>query len=260
MADLEVPETGLPSYDESANKEDVIENQILGPATLHIAGRFVHSSDPEAPPLYEFSHSVGFLRDTDRTVKFERVDHLVKTLNGAPKRQARNRHLFDLRHPTPGEWPTFEFHAESTSRRAVCSMGIKTFQSKSRLLASMSKGKGKGFRVHRAVRGADRRHEEREVMFTAVPPRDRAVGFEWSDGEGRLLAREVETDELMSLVVTAEMGMALRDALVAAWLLRVWWELAKGNYRSNRWEHGESLLTSGPSRQHGRDGGVMDMC
>ncbi|KAH6989311.1 hypothetical protein BKA56DRAFT_252351 [Ilyonectria sp. MPI-CAGE-AT-0026] len=242
MAEHEIQEADLPSYDDSANTEVIVENQILGPATLYIAGRFVHSSDPEAPPLYEFSHSVGFLRDTDRTVKVERIDQTVRDYNGTPKVQTRNRHLFDLRHPTAGEFPTFEYHAESTSRRALCSLGITTFRPKSGLLASMGKSKGKGYRVHRAVRGADRRHEARETMFTAAPSRDRAVGFEWSDAEGRLLAREVETDELMSLVVTAEMGAALRDALVAAWVLRVWWELAKGNYRSNRWEDTKRIL------------------
>ncbi|KAF7541734.1 hypothetical protein G7Z17_g11902 [Cylindrodendrum hubeiense] len=242
MAEFEVTDTDLPSYHDSANNEVTIDKQTLGPATLYIAGRFVHSSDPEAPPLYEFSHSVGFLRDSDRTVKVERVDQIVRDHNGTPRVQTRNRHLFDLRHPTAGEFPTFEYHAESTSRRALCSLGIATFRSKSGLLARVGKTKGKGYRVHRAVRGADRRHEAREVIFTAAPSRDRAVGFEWSDGEGHLLAREVETDELMSLVVTAEMGAPLRDALVAAWVLRVWWELAKGNYQSNRWEHSECWL------------------
>ncbi|KAK7415141.1 hypothetical protein QQX98_006085 [Neonectria punicea] len=232
-------EADLPSYNDSANNTVTVDNQILGPGTLYIAGRFVHSNDPQAPPLYEFSHSVGFLRDTDRSVKLERVDHTVRDHDGTPQVQSRNRHLFDLKHPTAGEWPTFEYHAESTSRRALCSLGISTFRPKSRLLGGI--GKAKGFQVHRAVRGADRRHEAREVMFTAAPARGSAVGFEWSDAGGRLLAREVETDDLMSLVVTAEMGAALRDALVAAWVMRVWWELAKGNYRTNRWDDGECL-------------------
>ncbi|KAM5386847.1 hypothetical protein ACJZ2D_000140 [Fusarium nematophilum] len=228
----------LPSYetlDSSANPP--AKPEILGPATLYISGRFVYSSsDPQAPPLYEFSHSIGYLRDSDRSIKVERVDADLKASSSPdqpPQLITRNRHLFDLKHPTPAEFPTFEYHAESASRRALCSFGASSFRSGG-LLRSR-----RAYRFQRATRGSDRKFQPQGAgaLFEASPSRDRSVGYEWRDGQERLLAREVEDEqEAMSLVVTAEMGVEMRDALVAAWIVRIWWELAKGNYRTMRWE------------------------
>ncbi|KAF7554906.1 hypothetical protein G7046_g6691 [Stylonectria norvegica] len=222
-----------PSYDDSNEANE----QILGPATLYVAGRFIHSSsgDPTAAPLYELSHSVGFLRDTDRSVQVERLDYIVKNTDGVPHLSTRKRHIFDLKHPTSATDPGFEYHAEAASRRSLCSFGISTFR-------PHKLRPGRAYRVHRAVGRTDLRYAPQELLFAAAAPRDRAVGYEWSDAQGRLLAREVETDELMSLVVTAEMSVAMRDALVAAWMVRVWSELAKGNYRENKWDEGESKV------------------
>lgn len=80
------------------------------------------------------------------------------------------------------------------------------------------------------------------MVFEAVRSKDKSVGHEWRDGTGRLIAREVDDEEeTMSLVVGSEMSVAERDALVAAWVLRIWFDLGNGHYRSKRW--GESKLT-----------------
>ncbi|KAF4997160.1 hypothetical protein FGRMN_4054 [Fusarium graminum] len=197
---------------------------ILGPATLYIAGRFIYSADPQAPPLYEFSHSIGYLHDNDRTVKVERVDTVVKTSTGSPQAVPKNRHLFDLKHPTAAEFPTFPYHAEVATRRALCSFGVSYFRSGSLLRQT------KGYRFDRAVKGADRKLEPQDVLFEACSSRSKGVGYEWRDCQGEIIAREVEDEQaIMSLVITAEMSVELRDALVAAWILRIWWELSKGN-------------------------------
>ncbi|CAM1511003.1 Fc.00g085160.m01.CDS01 [Cosmosporella sp. VM-42] len=236
MTDAKVADPDLPSYQDS--NESAAVNEVLGPATLYIAGRFIYSSDPNAPPLYELSHSIGFLADYDRTVRFERLDHSVKDNNGTPEVSSRKRQIFDLKHPTPAEFPNFEFHAESVSRRsALCSFGISTFP-----LHRVRPGKG--FQIQRAVRGPDNRYapKDKEVLFTAAPSRDKAVGYEWSDAQGNLMAREVETDDLMTFVIGAEMGAPTRDVLVASWVVRVWWELARGNYREKRWDEAKRIL------------------
>jgi hypothetical protein len=82
-----------------------------------------------------------------------------------------------------------------------------------------------------------------EVLFTAAPPHEKyqkAVAFEWTDAQGQLVAREVDEDGLLRLVVGVEMASKLRDALTTAWIARVWWGLARGQHKSNRWEDGES--------------------
>ncbi|KAL2201955.1 hypothetical protein CC79DRAFT_1338058 [Sarocladium strictum] len=201
-----------PSY----NDEEIPD--IVQPATLYAAERFIHSSDPNAPPLYELSHSVGFLSDSDRTVRFERLEHTIKTRAGVPQATTKNRHIYDLRHPTTGEMMKFEYQSESVSRHSLGSFGIIEFRK--HVFGS------KGFRVHRAVRNSENQLESRSVLFTATPSKARNVGFEWTDENGQMVAREIIEDDLMRLVVGMEMGVKVRDALVAAWILRIWNELS----------------------------------
>ncbi|KND91717.1 hypothetical protein TOPH_03669 [Tolypocladium ophioglossoides CBS 100239] len=219
-----------PSYGDSNELEQPGDDRALPPATLYVAGRFVHSDDPQAPPLYELSHSVGFLSDNDRVVRLERLDYTVRQYQGTPQVSTRARHVYDLTHPTLATSPTFAYHAEATSRRSLCSFGMESFRA--RTLSS-----AKGYRVHRAARGPDHRLVGREELFTAVPARDEAVVFEWYDARGGLLARETDNGELLSLLVSAEMGPRERDALVAAWILRVWWEMARDK-GLGRWDDG----------------------
>ncbi|KAI8666241.1 hypothetical protein NCS57_00848400 [Fusarium keratoplasticum] len=223
----------LPSYETIINTASTVvappTNSALGPATLYISGRFIYSTDPQAPPLYEFSHSIGYLHENDRSVKVERVDQVVKTSAGTSHVVLRNRHLFDLKHPTAAEFPNFAYHAEAATRRVLCSFGASTFRSGGILRH------GKGYRFERAVKGADRKLEAQDGLFEVNPSRDKAVGYEWRDAQGELIAREVK-DEMasMSLVITAEMSADMRDALVAAWIIRVWWELSNGDHSAMR--------------------------
>lgn len=228
----------LPSYETITNTTTAAPptKTVLGPATLYISGRFIYSADPQAPPLYEFSHSIGYLHDADRSVKVERVDQVVKTSSAGttpPQVVLRNRHLFDLKHPTAAEFPNFAYHAEAATRRVLCSFGASAFRVRGLLRH------GKGYRFERVARGADRKLEAAQdddaALFEANPSRDRAVGYEWRDARGELMAREVKDEAAsMSLVITAEMSAEMRDVLVAAWIIRIWWELSNGDYSAMR--------------------------
>lgn len=58
-----------------------------------------------------------------------------------------------------------------------------------------------------------------------------AVKYEWSDERGEILARELNSAQGCKLFITKEMSVKKRDALVTAWVLRTWWELARsGEY------------------------------
>lgn len=213
----------------SCSTDNSTHNQLLGPTTLYIAGRFIHATEPSSSPLYELSHSVGFLSDADRKVSLHRLDG-QRTVLGR-KAPARKRHLFDLAHAPPAEPDPFAFRADAVSRCAPCDLGFRPFSPRQGVLASLGNARHKGYQVHRVVRTRGSGDDDEPVVFTAVPSREAGVGFEWSDGEGRKLAREAETDDLMSLEVTAETEVGTRDALVAAWMLRVWFELAQVDYR-----------------------------
>lgn len=217
-----------PSYEPAGTPNVPSPTDLLKPTTLYVAERFIHTADPQAPPAYEFSHSVNFLSNTDRKVTVERLDYSVRTVNGGPALSTRKRTLFDLTHRTPGEMPNFAFQAESKSRTTAGSMGIEQRREGFR--------RRLGYRVCRAAWGADRRLADAgTTLYTASAPSgggggDGAVSWEWSDEKEQLLAREVTNDMLASLVITAEMSQAQRDALVAAWIMRLWWDLADGKY------------------------------
>ncbi|OBS25528.1 hypothetical protein FPOA_06062 [Fusarium poae] len=238
MTDLLPPDYSdldLPSYDTLISSPapataagNPTAKSVLGPTTLYISNRFVYSRDSQTP-VYEFSHSIGYLHDHDRSVKVERVDSVIKTSTGLPQVALKNRHLFDLKHPTAAEFPTFPYHAEAATRRALCSFGVSYFRSGNLLRQK------KGFRFDRAVKGAERKLEPQGILYEANSSRSKGVGYEWRDAQGELIAREVEDEKTsMSLVITAEMSVELRDALVAAWILRIWYELSKGNNSATR--------------------------
>lgn len=210
-----------PSYD---SKPAPPPSDLLPPSTLYIAERFIHPSDPQSPPLYELSHSVGFLKDSDRKVTFERLDYTVRTTSSTPSIATRKKQLYELCHRTFGELPNFDYQAEATSRAALCSMGIE--KRKKRFSFSGHVG---GYQVLRARWGEDRRLTGGEALFTAVLPsnaKNVEVSWEWNNAEDVLVAREIEREGLLSLVVTAEMAREERDALAAAWVMRLWWDLA----------------------------------
>lgn len=239
--DSSLPTTELPSYDTVGDSSAPAAPSavLLKPTTLYVAERFIHTADPRSPAAYEFSHSINFLSNTDRKVTLERLDYSVRTVNGNPTVNTRKRTIFDLTHRTLGESPNFTFQAEAKSRTAIGSMGIE----------QKRKGFSRrlGYRVCRATWGADRRLADGgTTMFTASAPSGTSgaigiagrrsagsgeVSWEWSDGNEELVAREVTTDMLASLVITAEMTQPQRDALVAAWIMRLWWDLADGKHQ-----------------------------
>ncbi|PTB67609.1 hypothetical protein BBK36DRAFT_1094560, partial [Trichoderma citrinoviride] len=193
---------------------------VLSPTTFYVAGRFIHSADAGAPPLYELSHSVGFLKDADRNVRVERLEYSIKRRDGVAQLAARKRHIYDLKHPVGVTGPTFAYHAEPTSRQSLYAFGLESFRP--RRLSS-----AKGYRILRATHSQEHRLVRRDVLFSALPVKDHSVRYEWSDAGGQLVAREVDIDGLMTMVVSATMSAGQRDVLISAWMSRIWAELAK---------------------------------
>lgn len=209
------PETDLPPYDDLLPPYEDLHR----PETLYLVQRLIRGGGPDGPALYELSHHADFLADTDRKVDMEKLTHSARA-------RARKRPLFALTHR---ELANFDFQAEAQSRLAPPHMAIERHGH--RLTG------GWRYRVVRCAWGADNRLERRgPVLLEAARPTGRSNGvlWEWTDGEGRMLAREVAGAGARSLAVTAEMSVKARDALAAAWVLRIWWESARKRYRGSR--------------------------
>ncbi|OAA33600.1 hypothetical protein AAL_01065 [Moelleriella libera RCEF 2490] len=235
---------------------DYSASALLPPATFFIAQNVVYSdqlgssgsgsgsgSTPSA--VFELSQQPFELRDTTRTVSMDRLDRALKVHHSGEDGDLHHtitiqkRHMWDLKHPAALTGPVFLYHADAASKHALCSFGMSTFRP--RLLSTRL-----GYRVHRMVKHPLEKHVllPRGLLFEAQPaPRRRSrsadgntVTFEWCDSSsssssssgaaelgGQLLARELPGPRLF---VTKEMDGKKREALVAAWVLRLWWERA----------------------------------
>lgn len=210
-----------PSYDEIANKVE----HLNPPATLQISGRVIYSDKNPTEPLFELSLDPIYLRDTTRAVSIERVDTTMKpppTPNAPPGTVTQKRHIYDLKHPGIITGPVFLYSAEAISRQSLCSLGMSTFRPRRLSLT-------RGFRVHRSTKRLDNQVIPLGLLFTAVSSKTNGVRYEWSNGQGEIVARELDSKQSCRLFITKEMNTKKRDALVASWVLRIWWENAESS-------------------------------
>ncbi|KHN99343.1 uncharacterized protein MAM_03041 [Metarhizium album ARSEF 1941] len=213
-----------PSYSQVTNNEEY----LLPPATLRISGHVIYSDSSAAEPLYELSHELIHLRDTTRSMTVKRLDIMVKpspSPTGPPSHAVtQKRHIYNLKHPGIITGPVFLYNAESLSRHSLCSFGMSTYRPRLFSLAN-------GFRVHRVAKGPFNEVIAQGLLFSAVSTKARAVRYEWSGERGEILARELDSGQGPELFITKELSLRKRDALVTAWVLRMWWELAgSGEY------------------------------
>ncbi|PHH88126.1 hypothetical protein CDD83_7946 [Cordyceps sp. RAO-2017] len=220
----------LPPYSEAQTSSAQDRSGCLPPATLRLDGLFVYPGDAGTTPLYETSLAVDALRDGNRTVTVYRLEQTVKQQGGAARISTRRHRLCELRHPTAITGPRFEYYAQT----AQTVVGLTAHRHKLFF--------GKEYRFHRTSGDADDGPADGNALFVAQPGREnKEVRFEWSDGQGRLVARELARDAgPTSLVVSAEMKAAERDALVSAWMLRVWEEQA--NYSGKTWDDFKRIM------------------
>ncbi|KAJ6442318.1 splicing coactivator [Purpureocillium lavendulum] len=212
-----------PPYEDNSTRQDA--PTTARPETLFIAQRFIHAGGADGPAVYELSHHIDYLTDTDHKVVMQKLTQTLRDSAGAPSVRTRKRPMFHLTHRTVAEMPNFSYQAEAQARLAPPHMGILRVGHKIR----------SGRRRYRVVRthwGDDNRLQKSDdVLFEAEQPTGTGnadVVWEWSDGNGAMLAREVLHDDgILTLVVTAEMGIRKRDALAAAWVMRIWWDVAE---------------------------------
>lgn len=206
----------------------------LPPDTLRLAGRSIHSAtfrDADAPGLYELNHQIDFLRETDRLVQFTRIDYSVKNRSrdaaSVPEIVPHPRHIFDLERPQAIMQEAFPYYIKSVSRSGLGSIGLK--------FSKIGKSVCKAWRVGR--KASDKSvFEARELLFDVRPNND---VLDWIDGQEVRIAVEYSQDNMYSLNILAPMDRAMRDALVAAWCVRLWNSLAVRFHKRETWNRGE---------------------
>lgn len=233
-----------PAYTQDTQPVD--QHDLLAPVTLLLAGTTIHSTaSASSPPLYQLSKPIGHLRVSNTTVEFNRLDYRVKNDQTTTSRQ---KHVFNLVEPPYLTDPTFTFHAESFSRTNVGHIGLKMHRPKSRrfgfLSSSSNSSSVPGWRAIRATKPREGANLEAKETIFVIHDRERGR-HEWRDGEegdGKVLAYETAEDGIFRLQIVETMERKWRDALVATWCLRLWWEIAASNVKPRDWQEVKRIL------------------
>ncbi|TLS23712.1 uncharacterized protein PpBr36_06249 [Pyricularia pennisetigena] len=245
-----------PPYAEDAG---LVQDILIPPGTLRLADKSIFAAEaaPDAAPLYELDQAIGFQRTAAlATNNLSRLEHRIKR---GSEVATRVRAISELVQTPPMLGPTFPFHARATIAKAhtLGSLG---------LVAGLA-GVG-GFRVHRAegkdmvqreqlFRAARSNRKRGDLIdsydwfavgglaHTIIVPEDGGDGGGVGSSnnnrshhrpslskssDGVLIAREnTEPTGMHTLEILVSLDQRTRDALVTAWCLRLWKDIAARN-------------------------------
>lgn len=211
-----------PSYEDACGEptEDRLE-----PAVLVLKGQTVHveSKSAFAPStrLYEMNRTVTRIPQEGSSVIFERVVPVVPEKPGYKTPQCRN-HLYFLVHPAHAQYRSdlpSQYYITSASPDSLGNIRLETSKSvfqKTEFTALLSVKR----RMHHVPLFDD--VESERVLFSMKPKWTGGGRYKFMDADGREVACEDGDGDERKLVVTASMERAMRDALVAVWILKVW--------------------------------------
>lgn len=219
MKNLSAPPPSHPEAD-GTNPADVLE-----PAVLLLSGQRVVFNAAAEAPLYELSRDVTSIPQKNSSIIFERVEDARPTesdRNGSEKQQ--KRHIFYLAHPAGAEFQTDTpaYYITSASReRTLGNIGMRSTKP---LLQRPE------FEVvlSAAKTAADKPlfDENPKVIFN-IKPKILSGRYTWFDSDGSQVAVEEQKGSQRTLDITVPMKREIRDALVAAWCLKIWHDTAE---------------------------------
>ncbi|KAI1098114.1 hypothetical protein F4804DRAFT_325637 [Jackrogersella minutella] len=198
---------------------------ILDPATFVLTGRSVVSDTTPNTPIYQMNWSVTSIPQKGSSVIFERVedDLPLEAKNVTSIEQLGSRQIFYLAHPAGAQYQTDSpaYYLTSVTPESPGNISLEASQSrfqKTEFKMLLSKGK--------TWLDKPLFNRSPELLFKAKP---RWMGgcYTWSDSSGRQLAYEDDKGGQHKLLVTMPIAKDIRDALVATWCLRLWYETAE---------------------------------
>ncbi|KAJ0419725.1 hypothetical protein BJY00DRAFT_285450 [Aspergillus carlsbadensis] len=221
-----------PSYEETV-AEGSRTPPTLQPVTLLLDGQCIRDVST-SNSLYQISRSVTSLPKTppkNSSIRFERVDtdsRVPEKAKGSESHQSalQHRHLFYLAHPADAQYRTDipGYYITSVNTETVGNIHFDT--SKSRLQKT----------EFTALLSAKRTASDQPLfdeagrastLFTARPAKWMSNRYTWTQEDGSQVAMEDVKGDEHNLVMTTPMTQETRDALVAVWMLRLWYETAE---------------------------------
>lgn len=233
----------LPPYEASPNAappyqarshDDILDDPIVEPTILILAGQAVHTETVDSPAAYELNRAVATLTKSTEKVEFQRVDQVIgaASSDGAPTVRSRRRHLFDLRRTakqprigftrsrSSSDAPEYYIHSMS-SRRTLGHFGL----SKPRHGGFAAGFAAVPVSVATATGGQPRFVEHKPPLFALRRAKDRS---QWvAAGGDETVAIEDAADEQRRLILMKAIPRKEADALVALWCCSIWQDAAE---------------------------------
>ncbi|KAL3484204.1 hypothetical protein BJX62DRAFT_219074 [Aspergillus germanicus] len=223
-----------PPYEDVVGEGSDTPSLLQPPVTLLLDGQCIRDASTSAT-LYQISRSVTTLPKTPQknsSIIFERIENdnrVPEKPEGSGTKQQpqlQHQHLFYLAHPADAQYRTDTpgYYITSVDRGTVGNIHFET--SKSRLQKT----------EFQALLSAKRTASDRPLfddagkattLFTARPAKLMSSRYTWTRENGSQVAFEDGRGEEHRLAITTAMPQEMRDALVASWMLKLWYETAE---------------------------------
>lgn len=196
---------------------------IQEPDTLVLEDQSI-ISDATKVSLYQINLSVTSIPQKSSSVIFERVENDSSSdTDGIASVKQRNRHIFYLAHPAGAQYQTDTpaYYITSVSSGMLGNISLEVSKSplqKTEFKMMLSEGKNWS--------DSPLFHDNPRLLFD-VKPKWAGGRYTWSDSRGGRVAYEDRKGDQRRLMITVSMEREVRDALAAAWCLKLWYDTAE---------------------------------
>ncbi|KAL4876707.1 hypothetical protein BJY04DRAFT_199638 [Aspergillus karnatakaensis] len=247
--------------DTESLKKPVEKDILLDPAVLFLSDQSVVAEDDPSTPLYTLSTDIRSIPNKNSSVKLERVENESNKVEGSGTTpQQRRQHLFYLVHPEHAQYRTdipARYYITAVVPETVGNIRLEATEArlqKPSFKALLSAGKT----------ASDRplfNEGAQQLVLFDIQPRGKAglgsTAYKWADSKGGQVALEGKEDGRFYLKITNGVPQDVREALVATWLLRLWYDTAES--KEAKREFFESM-TSPETYREAMDGYVKRQC
>jgi len=229
--------------------ERTTKRYVLEPAVLFLSGQSVLAGAAPEPStlLYNVTSDIRAIPNKDSSVAFERVEGNVSIPElSSDMPQMRHRRLFSLVHPAHAQYRTdipAQYYITSATPEVVGNIRLESLETRFQrpsFKAMLSAGRTASDKPL---------FDKVTVLFETHPIANWKLGrhlgssYRWNDSNGGQVAVEGIEDGTCRLSVTRRMPRELRDALVASWLLRLWYETAESKQAKRECELPPKLIS-----------------
>lgn len=203
--------------------------EILEPSVLFLSGQSVLIEGPTQTPVYQINGDIRSLSNKASSVVLERVEHRetepeIKT-ESLSANTATNRPLFYLAHPVNAQYRT------DIPARYYITSAAPEMMGNIRLEASETLFQRASFKAmlsaKKTASDASLFDEDTQQLLFDVSPNKVRQGYKWNDSHGSKVAVEERDGDRRKLSIVTSVSQELRDALVATWLLKLWYDTAE---------------------------------